>query len=161
MEKICVGKIVSTHGIKGEIRIQSTFPYRDKAFRVHSSIFIADQSYRIRSYRVHKNYDMITLEGFTDINQVLSFLRQKVYKDKSELELDASEYLDEDLLGYSVLSDTMGMGVIQEIFWASPTNKVMRVQFPTKEILIPMQLPFLKEICQVQRQILVELIDGM
>ena len=32
MNKIFIGKVVSTHGIKGEIRILSDFPYKDKVF---------------------------------------------------------------------------------------------------------------------------------
>ena len=32
MDKVYIGKIVSTHGIKGEIRILSDFPYKDKVF---------------------------------------------------------------------------------------------------------------------------------
>ena len=32
MNKIFIGKVVNTHGIKGEIRILSDFPYKDKVF---------------------------------------------------------------------------------------------------------------------------------
>ena len=32
MNKIKIGKIVSTHGIKGEVRILSDFPYKEKVF---------------------------------------------------------------------------------------------------------------------------------
>jgi ribosomal 30S subunit maturation factor RimM len=32
MELIKIGKIVNTHGIKGELRILSKFPYKEKIF---------------------------------------------------------------------------------------------------------------------------------
>ena len=62
MNKIFIGKVVSTHGIKGEIRILSDFPYKDKVFIVNNKIIIDDKEYIIKSYRVHKGYDMVTLE---------------------------------------------------------------------------------------------------
>ena len=35
-----IGKIVSTHGIKGELRILSDFQYKDKVFRVGNNLVI-------------------------------------------------------------------------------------------------------------------------
>ena len=36
MNKIYIGKVVNTHGIKGEIRILSNFEYKDKVFKVNN-----------------------------------------------------------------------------------------------------------------------------
>ena len=69
MDKVYIGKIVNTHGIKGEIRIISDFLYKEKAFKVGTDIYIDEQKYLIHSYRRHKNFDMITLDGFDDINE--------------------------------------------------------------------------------------------
>ena len=35
MGKVLVGKIVSTHGIKGEVKILSSFNFKDKVFKTH------------------------------------------------------------------------------------------------------------------------------
>ena len=37
MQKVYVGKVVGTHGIKGEIRIISDFQFKDKVFVVGNS----------------------------------------------------------------------------------------------------------------------------
>ena len=68
MKKIKVGKVVNTHGIKGEIRILSDFQFKDKVFKVNNSLIIGDKSYVIKSYRVHKMFDMVTLDDFNNIN---------------------------------------------------------------------------------------------
>ena len=68
MSKIVVGKYVNTHGIKGEIRIKSNFDYKDKVFQIGHKIIIDNEVYEINSYRVHKDYDMVTLIGIDDIN---------------------------------------------------------------------------------------------
>ena len=40
MELIRIGKIVNTHGIKGELRILSKFPYKDKVFVKNMKVYI-------------------------------------------------------------------------------------------------------------------------
>ena len=40
MTLIKIGKIVNTHGIKGELRLLSKFPYKDKVFINNITIYI-------------------------------------------------------------------------------------------------------------------------
>ena len=160
MEKIYIGKIVNTHGIKGEIRIISDFDYKEKAFKIGSKIYIDDEEHIIKSYRRHKNFEMITIDEYTNINDVLKFMKRKVYKDKNDLHLDNDEVLDSDLLKYKVIDKNNNSGIIKEIFYASPTNKVLRVMFE-KEILIPMKSNMIKKIDKEKELVEIELIDGM
>jgi len=155
---ILIGKVVSTHGIKGELKILSDFPYKDKVFIVGNKLIIDDKEYTIKSYRVHKNFDMVTLDDYTDINEVLFLLKKNVYFSKEELSLNDNEVLDEDLMTFKVLTDDNKIGIIKEIFYASPTNKVLRVLFD-KEVLIPYS--FIKSIDKNKKEVKVELIEGM
>ncbi len=159
MEKVFIGKIVNTHGIKGEIRILSNFPFKDKVFKINNKLIIDDKAYNINSYRVHKGFDMVTLDSYNDINDVLFLLKKDVYFDKDSLYLDDNEVLDSDLINYSVINDDK-VGKITEIFMASPTNKILRVLFD-KEYLIPMNSPMLKKIDKANKKIFVEIIEGM
>lgn len=158
MDKVYIGKIVSTHGIKGELKILSDFEYKSKVFVVGKRIIIDDKEYTIKSYRVHKNFDMVTLDDYTDINEVLFLLKKNVYVSKDILNLNNEEVLDEDLITYKVLTNTGKVGIIKEIFKASETNKIIRVLFD-KEVLIPYS--FIKKIDKSNKEIIVELIDGM
>lgn len=160
MDKVYIGKIVNTHGIKGEIRIISDFLYKEKAFKVGTDIYIDEQKYLIRSYRRHKNFDMITLNGFDDINEVLKFMKKAVYKRKEDLNLSKNEILDEDLINYKVIDKSGKCGIIKEIFYASSSNKILRVVFD-KEVLIPLFSSMIKKIDADKLEIEVELIDGM
>ena len=160
MEKIYIGKIVNTHGIKGEFRIISDFQYKEKAFKVGSHIYIDDKLYKITSYRRHKNFEMITLEGFNNINDILPFMKKKVYKEKDELNLDSNEILDSDLVNYKVIDKTGKCGIIEEIFYASSHNKILRVVFD-KEVLIPVYAPMILKIDVEKKVIEVDLVDGM
>ena len=47
MEKVLIGNIVKTHGIKGEIRILSHFPFKEKVFQIGNFLVIDDKEYKI------------------------------------------------------------------------------------------------------------------
>lgn len=143
MKKVYLGKIVSTHGIKGELKIKSTFPYKEKAFRIGNHLIIEEKKYEIKTYRVHKQFDMVTLDNYHDINEVLFLLKKNVYIEKEELSLEKEEVLEEELIKYQVLTTSGKRGIIKEIFFASPTNKIMRVMFD-KEVLVPLNSPLVK-----------------
>ena len=157
---ICIGKIVSTHGIKGELKILSNFEYKDKVFLVGKKLIIDDKEYKIRTYRKHKNFDMVTLNDYNNINDVLHLLQKKVYFLKEDLVLDNDEVLDEELLTYQVISLDGKIGKVEEIFFASPTNKILRI-FLDREILVPFHSPMLVKIDKKNKQIVVNIIDGI
>lgn len=158
--KVYIGKIVSTHGIKGEIRILSNFDYKDKVFKVGNKLIIENQDYTIKSYRKHKNYDMVTLNNFNNINEVLFLMKKEVYFLKENLNLKNNEVLDEELMNFTVLTNDNKKGIIKEIFYASQTNKIIRIQLD-KEILIPMNSPMIKKIDKEKKEIYIKLLDNM
>lgn len=158
--KVYVGKIVSTHGIKGEIRILSDFDYKEKVFKVGNKLIIENQDYTIKSYRKHKNYDMVTLNNYNNINDVLFLMKKEVYFLKENLNLSSNEVLDEDLMTFTVLTNNNKKGIIKEIFYASQTNKIIRIQLD-KEILIPMNSPMIEKIDKEKKEIYIKLLDNM
>ena len=160
MNKIYIGKIVSTHGIKGELRILSDFPFKEKVFKVGNKLIIDDKNYTINSYRVHKNFDMVTLDNYNDINEVMFLLKKTVFFDKDSLELNDNEILDEDLIEFEILTKDGKKGIIKEIFQASETNKIIRCEFD-HEVLIPVNSPMIVEIDKKNKKIIVDLIEGM
>lgn len=160
MEKVYIGKVVSTHGIKGEIKILSDFQFKDKVFVIGNSLIIDDVNYIIKSYRVHKGYDMVTLNDYNNINDVLFLLKKKVYFDKEHLNLSEFEVLDSDLLSYKVLTEDGRCGIIKEIFFGGVNNKIIRVSFE-KDVLIPMNSPMIVKIDKEKKEVVVRLIDGI
>ena len=99
---INIGKIVNTHGIKGEVRILSSFS--DKSiFNPGNTLYICDDALKISTYRVHKNYDMVTFEGIDNINDVLKYKGMDVYIKRE----DISNFIIEDLIGYEVYTNKL------------------------------------------------------
>ena len=108
-----IGDLVNTHGIKGEVRIISSFKYKDIVFKVNNYLYIDNLKLKITSYRKHKNFDMVTFEGYDNINDVLKFKGKKVYIDKSDF--DFPGLLNEDLYGKKVYNNGKYIGVLEEI----------------------------------------------
>lgn len=160
MDKIYVGTIVSTHGIKGEIRIISKLEQslKEKVFKVGNSILINDKEYKLRSYRRHKNYDMVLLEDFNNINDVLFLMKQKVYIDSKYIELSAKEDFELNYKEYEVITSDKQKGVVKALEETGNNYKIIRVVINNKEELVPYNEHFLKKIDSSKKQVEIELL---
>lgn len=117
MDYIYIGKIVSTHGIKGEVKIISDFFEKDKIFKKGFKLYITPLYHEevINTYRVHKNYDMVTFNGYNDINEILKYIGMGVYIKRSDLALKEDEYLLSDLIGYAIYDNNKLLGKVSGI----------------------------------------------
>ncbi len=147
MEYIYIGKIVNTHGIKGEVRIISNFRYKDKVFFKGMNIYIGKDKDKeiINSYRIHKNFDMICMDGINNINDVLQYKGSNVYVNKSDIKLDDNCYLDEDLIGLNVMIDNKVMGNVKRID-NSYKQPLFVVSNEKKDCLIPYVSDIIEEV---------------
>ncbi len=163
MEYIYIGKIVNTHGIKGELRIISDFKFKDKVFVPNFYFYIGNNKVKekVISYRHHKIYEMVMFDGYNDINQVLKYLNEEVYILKDDLKLDSTEYLDSDLIGMKILEDDQVIGIVTDITYASKTNKLIEANINNKKAYIPFNEEFILDINLQDRVIKVKLIEGM
>ena len=160
---IFIGNIVNTHGIKGELRIISDFKYKDRVFLNNRRIYIGEEHIEevINTYRRHKIFDMVTLKGYDNINQVLKYLKKKVYIKKNDLSLGDKEYLDNDLINLNVVFNNQEVGRVLAIKKVSETNKVIEAIINNKVTLIPYHNDFIKSVDLVNKIIELELIEGM
>lgn len=160
MDKIYAGTIVSTHGIKGEIRIISKLEQslKDKVFKIGNSILINDKEYKLRSYRRHKNYDMVLLDDFNNINDVLFLMKQKVYIDSKYIELSAKEDFELNYMEYEVITSDKQKGVVKALEETGNNYKIIRVIVNNKEELVPYNEHFLKKIDSSKKQVEIELL---
>jgi len=100
MRLIKIGKYVNTHGIKGEIRIQSDFGKKDRVFVEGMILYINNKEFKIKSYRVHKDYDMVTFENINNINDIEYLKGRDIFINYETLNLSEKEIIIEDLIGF-------------------------------------------------------------
>ena len=155
MDFIYVGKMVGTQGINGEIRIKINFYKKKKVFLIDIPHYIGDNKEKevINSYRKHKNYDMVTLRGINDINEVLKYKGQKVYVLRNDLNLDGDFVLD-DLLGMKIISNNEEYGIVEDIF-DNNGNTLLKVLFE-KSYYIPYNSEYIRKVFLDKKMILVD-----
>ena len=155
MKYIYLGKLVNTHGIKGEVRIVSDFKYKKQIFKPDFKLYIGPkkEEVTITHYRPHKIYDMVTLKGFNNIDDVLRFKGMEIYFNRDDLKID---YLDEELIGLEVFDLRLNkvIGTLSNIK-KLPHSEVLQID----DILIPYNNEFVKKI--EGNRITVETIGGM
>ena len=106
MNYLYIGKLVNTHGIKGEVRILSKFRHKSVVFKKDFKLYIGKdkKEYIVEKYRVHKNFDMIVFKDNYDINLIEHLKGSLVYANKDDIKLSENEFLAIDLIGFNVIS---------------------------------------------------------
>lgn len=143
MTKILVGKIINTHGIKGELKLLSDFDKLDRLCKIDFPIYIDEQKYLIKNYRYHKNCLLITLDNYTNINEVLFLVGKNVYVERTDLDLKKDEYLLSDLIGASVYDNEVLLGTVSEII-ISKMYPIIRITKGEKSFLVPLIEKYIK-----------------
>ena len=162
MTKLYIGKIVNTHGIKGELRIKDnlTTKQKEEIFKIGSNLIIDDKAYKITSYRVHKDYDMVIFDGFNNINEVLFLKGKKVYKSKEDINLNNEDILDSELITYKVKTTDNIDGKILDIEETGNNYKILRLLINNKELLVPYHKDFVK-VDSNKKEVLVRLLEEL
>jgi len=158
MDLVYVGKIVNTHGIKGEIRIKSDFERKDLVFKVGNKIIIDTEEHTIRTYRFHKIYDMITIDELNNINDVLCFVGKKVYVSRDSLKLKENDYLLSDLIGLNVIFNDTVYGIVKD--YQNNLNPLLKIEYD-KTYYIPINSNFIKNVNLEKKELIVENIEGL
>lgn len=162
MKYVLIGKIVNTHGLKGEVRILSNFKYKDRVFKSGMKIYIGKDkiSEKITSYRHHKIFEMITMDGYNDINEVLKYKGEYVFVNKEDIILKEKEYLDEDIIGLKVYAKDKLLGVVRRIEKHS-LNEILVVENEEKNYLVPYNFDIILSIDLEKKEMYVEKINGL
>ncbi|WP_108669720.1 ribosome maturation factor RimM [Peribacillus acanthi] len=166
-----VGKIVNTHGIKGEIRVISKTDFADERYKPGNKIFIfsddqgkqAPIEVTIASHRQHKNFDLLTFEGFYNVNEVEKFKNSLLKVPESFLgELEEGEYYFHEIIGCSVeTTEGEELGKIKEILTPGANDVWVINGKNGKEILIPFIQDVVKNVDINSKKIIIDPMEGL
>lgn len=156
---IYIGKITSFHGVKGEIRIRSDFEYKEKAFQAGKKVIIEQKEYKIKSYRRHKDYEMITLDDYNSLNDVMFLKNKKVYMKEEELNLESEEHLDQDYKNLVVFYNNKEMGIVKDVYKITRKKKIIVVEYKEKEVYVPFEL--IESVDFENKKINIKYIEGL
>lgn len=163
--KVEVGKIVNTHGIKGELKVQSHSDFTDIRFQPGETLQIdtptETMNVVVKSHRMHKGLHMLTFEGYTNINEVEHLKGSHLFqeRDHKDIELGTHEYYYSDIIGCTVFDEDRPIGRVTEIF-ETGANDVWVVK-GEKEHLIPYIADVVKEVDIENRKIMITPLEGL
>lgn len=171
MEYIEFGKIVNTHGIKGEVKI---YPYTDDlqdALKL-KSLYIGDdvsdshskkEKIIIKSIKIHKNMFLAMLENIDSVEKAEKLKNKYVFRefDKAE-ELEEDEYYVKDLIGLNVyLESGEEFGVIKDVTNTGANDIYTIASKSHGDVLIPAIKDVVKEIDIKGKRICIHLMEGL
>ena len=113
----------------------------------------------IETYRPHKGFEMITLKGYSDINEVLKYLKKDVFINKEDLKLNQDDYILEELIGCHIIENDEDYGKVTEIVYNN-SNVLLQVE-GAKHFYIPNNPEYIKKVDIENNKIIVENIKGL
>lgn len=137
-EYLEAGKIVTTHGIKGEVKIM---PYTDSAELLceFDRLFIGKDKTEvyIERSRVAKNMVIAKIEGIDTVESAEKYRNKILFMHRDDLELDDDTYFIQDLIDMEVKDADNGFvyGKITDVL-QNGANDVYVVQ-GDREYLVP------------------------
>lgn len=159
MQYLYIGKLVNTHGIKGEVRLISNFKYKNKVFVPGFKFYVGKEKkeFIIESYRKHKQFDMVVFKDNHDINLVEHLKGSFVYINKSALILNKNEFLAVDLIGFNVIINDKLIGVVDNVI-ETPANEVLVLD---NNVMIPYVKAFINNIDEKNKRVYVNDVKGL
>ena len=134
------GKIVSTHGVRGELRLQ---PWSDDAAFLSGfdTVYFDSEGkepVRIVSARAHGNITLLKLEGIESLEAAEALRGKVLFVAKSQAKLPQGSYFVDDIIGLQAVDAAGGevLGIVSDV-QAYPANDVWFIRNAQKQVLPP------------------------
>ncbi|HOV27563.1 MAG TPA: ribosome maturation factor RimM [Pseudobacteroides sp.] len=165
-EFLQVGKIVNTHGVRGEVKV---IPLTDdpRRFEDLNDVFVGTDDKKevlnIENIKYFKNTVIIKFKESGDMNYAEKLKDMFIYVDrKNAIKLPEGRYFICDLIGMEVSEiDGNKLGVLVDVLETGSNDVYVVKNKDNKEILIPALKSVLKEVSVENKTMKVELPDGL
>ncbi|SFD67681.1 16S rRNA processing protein RimM [Paenibacillus catalpae] len=164
-----VGKLVNTHGLRGEVKVLPQTDFADVRFAPGSKLSLQNLDngqkleVEVSSSREHKGMFVLKLKGFNDINEVEKYKGWVLKVGEEDLEqLEEGEYYYHQIIGCRVVTEEgEELGTISEILRPG-ANDVWVVEQPKrKQLLLPVIDDVLLNVDVASKTVTVRLMEGL
>ncbi|CAM3080353.1 ribosome maturation factor RimM [Filibacter tadaridae] len=169
MEWFNVGKIVNTHGIRGEVRVISRTHFPEERYTVGNklALFMPDSKtpiyLTVASHRQHKNFDLLTFDNHPNLNDVEKYRDGVLMVSEKDLgELEENEYYYHEIIGCTVLTtEGIDIGKVTEILETGANDVWTVTPEKGKPHLIPYTEEIVIEIDIDAKKIIIDPMEGL
>ncbi|MFZ6010518.1 MAG: ribosome maturation factor RimM [Bacteroidota bacterium] len=159
-----IGFILKPHGLKGGVTV-SLDDNGPEDLSTLDSLFIEKNKrlvpYFIESISVRGDKAFVKLEDVDTPEASKAVSKCAVYLPKSTRPKSGrGEFYDDEVVGFEVIDEELGsLGKVFEVAQAGP-NRLLAVDHDGKEVLIPINSPFIISVNKSKKKITVQLPDG-
>lgn len=161
-----IGKIVNTHGLRGEVKI---VPWTDTpdVFEDLTVIYIKNKSeykpLNIESVRYQKNNLIVKFKEYSDINDILQYKNAVLYAERDDLgELPEGVYYIVDLIGLEVFTESgEKIGIIADVFNTGASDIYDVKRDGKKNLLLPVIDEVVKNVDIEGGKVIVNVMEGL
>jgi len=161
MQLLEAGKIINTHGVRGEVKIDV---YCDSAafLAQFPVLYLQGAPRKVLSARPHKHFLLVQFEGVLTVQDAMALKNQLVFLDKADVTLPEGQYFYEEIFGFRVYDAFLEreIGVLDRVL-QYPAQDIYVVKDGQREILIPAVAPFYERLDRESRTLFVRTIEGM
>ena len=153
-----IGKIISTHGVRGEIKVE---PWADgpEQLQALKTVWLDGRGLTVRRWRVQGRFMILGLETVDTLEAAMALKGKVLLADRDAMPLPEGRYYLQDLIGLPVRSDEgADLGTLAEVL-DLPQGQVYIVR-GEREILIPDVPEFILDL-NPETGLTVHLIEGM
>ena len=134
------GRIVGTHGVRGEMRVEpwcDSAEFLKKVRRLYFDEGRTDAG--LLSSRVHKSLLLIRIQGVESATEADLYRGRVLYLNRKDVRLPKNRYFIEDLIGLTVIADDTAAeyGEIREVFETGANNVYRIINEKGGEFLFP------------------------
>lgn len=159
-----IGFVLKPHGLKGAVTISWDADAPDDPQSL-SSIFLEIDGilvpYFIESISPKGNKAFVKFEDVSSIEEAEQISKKAVYLARESRPKSArGEFYDDEVTGFDVVDENLGhLGVISGVMNAGP-NRLLVLNHREKEVLIPVNSPFIRSLNKTKKVFSVNLPDG-
>lgn len=168
MKYINIGKIINTHGIKGECKIQSYSDFDDIRYKKGNTVYILfDNTYIpciVQTYRKHKGFPLVSFEQLQDINMVEKYKNCNVYITKQDqTTLPKGQYYRSELIGLQVFdSEGNRLGTVISVEEIKGAQNNLRIEKEDgTQFLVPYIPSFILKVNLDENSLTIRMDEGL
>lgn len=163
-----IGKLVNTHGLRGEVKIIPNTDFIEERFAKKAKMFIKFEGQMIaatvKTTKPVKNFLLVTFNEFDDINQVEQYKGSTLYVTDEQLhDLTENSYYYHEIIGLKVVDEEAKRvyGTISEILSPGANDVWVVDEGNGKTFMVPFIKDVVKKIDLDNQLVEVELMEGL
>jgi 16S rRNA processing protein RimM len=166
MDLLEVGKIINTHGLRGEVKVSAWTDTPD-VFEDLKSVYIKRKDEEVlltlSSVRYQKNNLIVKFKELNDINEAEPLKNSVLYAERSALgPLPEGVYYIADLIGLTVKKENGEIiGTLKDVLQTGANDIYVVERQNMKDMLIPVIDGVVLSVDLGSREVIVRLLDGL